>query len=183
MAGKRPRTGLSLLVGLVFFLAGPASAQDARESLYEQLVSLGNEADFPPLDGAWELTLPGDHGAHPGARSESWSVVAHLTGADVAPVSLQFSLARLGLRADASANPLQPTALFRGHVILTGPTVDLAEERLSRGLGAAGHDAALSQVWLDQWTLDHSGGALTLALDTAKTPIRLTLAQTTGATP
>lgn len=182
MTGSRPCNGLWLLIGLFVATACPLFAQDQPKSLYEQLINLGNQEDFPPLTGTWKLALPRDHGAHPKARSESWNVVAHLADEDGAPVTLQFSLTRLGLRAEAGARPLQPTALYRGHVILTGPELDLAEERLSRGLGAAGHDAGASQVWLDQWIFDYSGEDLTLSLDTGPTPIRLTLGRTADAT-
>ena len=62
-----------LLWILIFGLAVNASpigshaqtplARDAAASLYQELLNIGRDADFPSLSGPWRLSLPEDHGA------------------------------------------------------------------------------------------------------------------------
>jgi predicted secreted hydrolase len=109
--------------------------------------------------GPWTLALPEDHAPHPEARSEAWQLAAHLTGPDGTPIGVQLLLLRIGLVApDAppSASPWTPRDLYRGHVVVVDGTgaAARAEERFARGMaGLVGHDPALRELRLDDWTL------------------------------
>lgn len=161
-----------LLWILIFGLAVNASpigshaqtplARDAAASLYQELLNIGRDADFPSLSGPWRLSLPEDHGAHSAARIESWGIVAHLRTEEGELVNLQFSLARLGLRSpDAALGQFDLRELYRAHIVavMTQSGARWADERFSRGLGAAGDDGASGVIWIDDWRLSSSGKA------------------------
>lgn len=156
-------------IAAALVLTGPARAQTPdAEALYRQILALSADGEFPASSGP--VTI--DPVAHPDARSETWGITAHLKSAAGAPLTLQASFARLGLRAGDAAD-LDISALWRGHVILLPEEGEVrAEERISRGLGAAGWDA--EAVWIDDFSLDVStadtlalrAGGLSLTLDT-----------------
>lgn len=149
MAFTRLTAGMTALA-VAFPSVAVAQSPDAS-ALYEQLLTLGDKADFPRPSGPWQLDLPADLGAHPNARSETWLIAAHLETPEGRPVALQVSFARLGLRT-VSEGPFDPAALYRAHIVAASPNDPLeAEERLSRGLGAAGTEGA--RIWLDSWTM------------------------------
>ena len=120
-------------------------------------------AEFPPLTGDWTLVLPQDHGAHPEARAETWTLAAHLETAEGHPFHVSLALARYGLapvQGDAEPDPWAMTALFAGQLLLFHGSDGTrhAEQRVSRGAGTAGHDADTREVWIDDWTLAYGQG-------------------------
>ena len=161
---------IGCLAAALVLTSGAAAQTTEADELYRQIVELSAAGDFPPPSGP--VTI--DPAAHPNAQSETWLIVAHLTTPDGDPIAVQASLSRLGLRARPTS-ALDVTALYRGHIIsLPDKGTALAEERVSRGLGAAGTDA--EAVWIDDWTLDAttpgtliltSGKALSLTLGMA----------------
>lgn len=163
-------TGFIGWVAAALALTGPAAAQTPdAQALYRQILELSEPDAFAAPAGP--VTV--DHAAHPDAQSETWLIVAHLSDGNGAPVTLHANLSRLGLRGKA-ASDLDVTTLWRGHLIVLPTDADpLAEERVSRGLGAAGADP--KAVWIDDWTLDTTSpanlslttDALSLTLDTA----------------
>jgi predicted secreted hydrolase len=179
-----------LVVALVLALRAPMGG-DARAAGEETAPTATMLADMraafedrraPPLSGPWRLSLPEDHGAHPEAGAETWAVYAQLEDAEGAPVSAILTLSRFGLAPDPAADSAwAPRAAWVGQaaLALTGDEAP-AEERLSRGAGAAGHDAASGSVWLDDWVLRHptAGGADAFALEArvGDLPLELSLA-------
>lgn len=163
-------------------LTGPlaALAEDGfTETLYRDIDALSLDEDFPRLSGPWQLAFPDDMGPHPNARAETWVIAAHLETESGDPVSLQVSLSRLGLRApDPDGGFFDLSAIYRGHVILLpGPgSPAIAEERVSRGGGAAGDDIDKREFWLDDWRISVDAvGGLTLAASPGDRPIILHL--------
>lgn len=153
-------------------------------AILDTLTARSQEAGFTSLSGPWKLSLPPDHGGHDKARIETWTLVAHLTNEDGDALGLQLSMTRLGLvprhelkKAPASAL----SALYRAHVVLTdtGKENVFGEERLSRGMGAAGHDLVAQEVWHDNWLLVYGEGdgrqSLRLNLTADDVPITLEL--------
>ena len=145
---------------------GPASATAA---IFETFAAQSQEASFSPLSGPWRLSIPDDHGGHDEARVETWTLLAHLISEDGGALGLQLSMARLGLvppHALPEASPSVLSALYRAHVILMDAGMEsvLGEERLSRGMGAAGHDLVVREVWLDDWLLAYGEGETGLGL-------------------
>ena len=114
--------------------------------------------------GDWTLALPADHGAHDGAHAEFWNISANLHDEDGKEVGVQFALQRFGLvppRAPERKSPWELRALYRAHVILLDGDegANRGEERFHRDVpGVAGHDEALEEVWLDDWTLRYGEG-------------------------
>ena len=119
---------------------------------------------FARPTGPWQLALPADHGAHPEARLETWTVSAHLRAHGREEIAVQFALLRIGIVApDApeQASPWGLRAVYRGHVVLLEAPGDgvKAEERLHRDLpGLVGHDPAHREVRLDDWILGYGEG-------------------------
>lgn len=126
----------------------------------------GEEAvGLPP----WQPTFPRDHGAHPEARSETWSVAAHLTDEDGAAVVLSFSLARLGLPPgpEAPDNPWSVDAIYFGQLGVTDAATGAArsERRAGRGLGIEKGEAVLDDLSLAVPRGDAAGFLLDGRLD------------------
>lgn len=179
------RRATHLFAALLFVLAGLVSVlliikpnvavSDADpasryEDIYAELAERSSRAVYGDMSGDWRLRLPEDHGGHEEARVETWSVVAHLGTAEGDALGLQFSMARLGLVPpdEASSAPdLAPSSLYRGHVVFAegGAGLLLAEERFSRGLGAAGHDRGTREVWIDDWRLAYDDGSEDFEVD------------------
>jgi predicted secreted hydrolase len=175
--------------GLVALLWPPtprdaAPADAARVDWAAAIAALSQEG-FARPPGDRPIALPADHGAHPEARMESWTLVAHLADETGADVALHLSWLRLGLvppeRRDPQ-RPWAPAAFWRAHVALTdsGAGAAIAEERFSRGaLGAAGHDATAGAIWLDDWRLGYGeradGERLDVAVTVEGAPLTLSL--------
>lgn len=181
---------LGFVVGLAFLVAHPALSSDPDRgeadvaALVERLGELSADADFARPEGPWTLSLPGDHGAHPDARTEAWVIAAHLEDAAGRATGLWFALSRLGLEAEASqggASPWDMRALHLAElgIARAGDPAAQAEERLARGSGVAGHDAEAREVWVDHWSLTYGGGpteeSLTLAATSGGLPVFLSL--------
>jgi predicted secreted hydrolase len=156
MAGKR----FIGCLAAALVLSGMVHAQAPDPALlYEELLELGADNGFVPWSGPVDI----EHAAHPEARSETWLIAANLRSPEGEPVSMHVSLSRLGVRPEVET-AFDLRALYRGHVIVTFiDAYPLAEERFSRGLGAAGEDA--QSVWIDDWSLKSDGlGSLSLGL-------------------
>jgi predicted secreted hydrolase len=166
---------------------GGVEPSDGR-SLLSELRTLADDGEGPALDspvGPWRLTLPEDHAAHPGARAETWAIVAHLRPENSGPLSLVFTMSRaaLDIGTDAANRPWAPSAAWAGQAALTGET-PVAEDRISRGAGAAGFDIPGRAVWIDDWNLVHTDAddiLLTARVDTIQ--LRLTLSPVKRAIP
>ena len=138
------------------------------------------DRQMPSLSGNWTLSLPEDHAPHPEAPAETWAIFAHLRDADGAPVSALFTLSRFGIATepDDTGNAWAPRDAWLGQAAIVGDRAQ-AEERLSRGAGAAGQDAGAGRVWLDDWSIDHRHEAgsdrVTLRARVEGTALELTL--------
>ncbi|MGF1444806.1 MAG: lipocalin-like domain-containing protein, partial [Pikeienuella sp.] len=161
---------------------GPAALLEAFAAAAS---GAGPEAGFARLGGPWTLALPTDHGAHPAARSESWTVAAHLLDETGRRIGVQLAFARFGIDApDAGAAPTgwDVSRVHRAHVVLAedGAAAARAEERLSRGaFASAGQDPAAGAIWIDDWRLaadaKPDGPGLTLTATLEGMPLHLVL--------
>lgn len=121
---------------------------------------------FDRLAGPWDLEFPQDHGVHAEAHTELWQMSVHLEDEAGDPVGVQFLLFRIGLAGPdtpAPASRWEARDLYRGHVVLTGPTAApaVAEERFGRGMdGLAGFDVDAGELRLDSWSIDFLGQAV-----------------------
>jgi predicted secreted hydrolase len=170
----------------------PAGSRAGGGSDWAEVLDGLPDGSFDRPTGAWRLDLPGDHGAHPDARTETWSISVHLRDPAGQDVGAQFALLRVGREppdAPGSRSPWELRALYRGHVtLLDGAHAAAGEERFQRDVpGVAGHDAARREVWLDDWTLRYGEGdsgdqlrldatAGTEALTLTLTPVKVAVA-------
>ena len=113
---------------------------------------------------------------HAGARSETWSIAAHLQDPAGRPLSVNIVFARLGAEDASFVQPWGPVPAHLAQVVVTAADPDLrgADQRLSRAAGAAGHDAA-GEIWLDDWTLGYGAEGLELTLRLGDQPLLLRL--------
>lgn len=183
--------GAALLVaGLALWprpTAEPGGTPVAPSALLTELRAAFEDRQRPPLSGSWRLSLPEDHAAHPDANAETWSLVLHLQMPDGTPVPALLSLSRFGAAPGSSETdtPWTPHTAWLGQAALA-IAEPRAEERLSRGVGAAGAEPASGEVWLDDWRLQHpvaagqdahtlqarvEGDPLDLALTPVKPPV------------
>ncbi len=127
---------------------------------------LGDMPDqgFVRPSGPWRLDLPGDHGTHPGSRTESWLVTAHLRNDGGERIGVQLAVLRAALVAPDAPKRASAWAardVYRAHVTLVSEARGRAagEERFSRAaLGLAGHDAAQRRIWLEDWSIRYGEG-------------------------
>ncbi len=144
----------------------PQSASNASGRLdwAATLADLGYEEAFEPPAGPWQLSLPADHGAHSGTRSESWLLSGTLTTWSQQTIGVQLGLLRFALAPEAPAtrdSPWRTAEVYRGHLtfsnVATGAVI--GAERYSRAaVGLAGHDPAARRVWLEDWALSYGLG-------------------------
>ncbi|MEO1472239.1 MAG: lipocalin-like domain-containing protein, partial [Pseudomonadota bacterium] len=164
--------------------AAPASRGLDLAAAIEAVETAAGAAAFGRPTDPFVLSLPADHGAHPGARAETWALTMHLEDDRGRATGLQVALSRYGIRpAGEGDDAWDLAALWRGHVaLLRADAAAVGEERFGRGaLGAAGADgadgaAAGGAVWIDDWRLGHYGdGHLTLAASAGTAGIDLVL--------
>ena len=129
------------------------------------------------LSGPWALDLPADLGGHAGARAETWIVALHLRDAAGLPVGATLTLSRLALAPGSEAASLALRDVHAAGLSLGGPGLAARrEDRIGRGLGAAGADGGA--VWQDDWRLCFGGAAgapLDLAAATGDLRLRVRL--------
>ena len=109
--------------------------------------------------------VPQDHGSHPEAPAETWTISAALTTTDGARFDLFPVLAALRCGRGGGGHGRAVTfwdvaTLWAGQIVLipSAPAPALTAERYARIAGAAGHDAAAQEVWIDDWTMSYGIG-------------------------
>jgi predicted secreted hydrolase len=177
--------GILILAGIGSLLLAPGGGEtpgphDADQgTVIEALVASLDDGPAGAGSGPWDLALPRDYGAHPDAPAETWSVVAHLADPEGAPLTVNFVLTRVGRTGDdnAAATPWGPGPIHIAQATINAadPRLRASEERISRTRGAAGHDAAAGEIWLDDWTLEYGAEALDLTLRLSDHLLRLRL--------
>jgi predicted secreted hydrolase len=177
--------GILILAGVGSLLLAPRGGEttaprDADQgAVIEALVASLDDGPASAVSGPWDLDLPSDYGAHPDAPTETWSVVAHLEDPEGRPLAVNLVLTRVGRAGDedAAANLWGPgpVHIAQATIIAADPGLRASEERISRARGAAGHDAATGEIWLDDWTLTYGDDALDLTLRLSDQFLRLRL--------
>jgi predicted secreted hydrolase len=139
----------------------PGIAREDGAGIASVLSSL-ELGDAPPLSGPWELELPREASAGPGGTS--------------AVGEYRVRAARRGGCASV-VQPWGPVPAHLAQVVVAAADPDLrgADQRLSRAAGAAGHDAAAGEIWLDDWTLGYGAEGLDLNLRLGDQPLLLRL--------
>ncbi len=138
---------------------------------------------FAPLNAAWNLTLPADHGPHLGTQGELWSLSLWLHDADDRHFAFQASTARLALTARAVARDSAWAAnqLYRAQLAasLPGEARVRTSQRLNRAaLGLAGATTQPVRIWVEGWSLAASRDGSRLDLEIADGDFSVQLALT-----
>lgn len=177
--------GLSALLGwwLLIPATGPATGRAPDIATLVGADPGGFEIPAPGQDPA----LPADHAAHPGFRSELWTLSGNLVDRTGRSYGFQLSLARLALRARPAERPSAWAAnqIYRAHFILTpaGSDRPRVAERLSReALGLAGSQTDPPRVWVRDWSIAAGAAHLALAANAEGAALELDLEPVKGAT-
>jgi len=164
--------GLALVAGAAWMVWPTAPDEiDGRVSPAEALS--GDAEGFLRADGPRELSFPGDHGPHPGYRTEWWYYTGNLTTDQGRRLGYQFTIFRNQLTPpDSSEAPRRSdwatNQLYLAHFALADVENEehYGAERFSRGAAAlAGAQANPFRVWLEDWSAAATG--------TDTTPMRL----------
>lgn len=136
---------------------------------------------FETPSPGWVPELPADHGAHPGFRTELWTLSGQLRDQRDGHYGFQLSVARLALRSRPVERQSAWAAnqLYRAHFTLAVVGADGARsaERLSReALGLAGSEGTPARVWVRDWSLAVTGDGSGLVLRAGADGVRLELA-------
>ena len=158
--------GLSALLGW-WLLTRPAVPVAGRTPDISALAG-ADPGGFEAPGSAWEPALPTDHAAHPGFRSELWTMSGHLVDRAGRTYGFQLSLARIALRPQPPERPSAWAAnqIYGAHFTLTPEGADRARvaERLSRdALGLAGSQTDPPRVWVRDWFIGMGGSGLAVA--------------------
>ncbi|MGR3804741.1 lipocalin-like domain-containing protein [Marinibacterium profundimaris] len=179
---------IACLALAVFLQPGPSQGAQEDDMFgaadLQDLLAAFEDEPFARPSGPWSVSLPRDYGAHEAMRGDTWMMALHLEDEAGTRIGMTFGLVRLGLRAQAPGSQASPWALrtlYRGHLSLAedGAAALEAEERFSRGAGAAGADSPSRKLWLDDWQIDYGGASaqegLTLSASANGLPVRLHL--------
>ena len=141
-----------------------------RTSLAVAEALAADTAGYDRADRVRPIRFPGDHGAHPGYRTEWWyytgNLARNLARADDRRFGYQLTIFRTALSPDTSgasssrlesADALWSTRqLYMAHFALSDPVRGgfYSAERFSRGsAGLAGAEATPYRVWLEDWSI------------------------------
>ncbi|MBV6287031.1 lipocalin-like domain-containing protein [Pseudomonas aegrilactucae] len=151
----KPERTLPVLLALLLGGCDPAPPAPAGYA------GLGQDnAGFLPVQTGRRLQFPADHGAHDGYRVEWWYVTANLADSEGRDWGVQWTLFRSALRAGSEQPGWGSPNLWMGHAALSGPYGHQFSETLARGgIGQAGVTAQPFSAWIDDWSLQASGGA------------------------
>ncbi len=160
----------------------PAAPSAAGAAALSDLLG-GEAAGFEHAIEPRALRFPRDLGAHSRYRSEWWYFTGNLTSADGRRFGFQLTFFRFALSADP---PVRQSAwaandIYMAHFALSDVAGGRfhAFERLSRGaLDLAGVRAVPFRVWLDDWSVESTGGSifpLQLSAERAGVSVSLTL--------
>ncbi len=155
---------IGAVAGLVLLAAcgeGDAERAAAPLSLVETLGG-ADTAGYARATEKRAFDFPGDHGPHPGFRTEWWYVTGNLSDEDGRAFGFQFTIFRSALapRGPDSRSGWATNQAYMGHFTVTDVAGErfFAFERFARGaVGLAGATAAPLRVWLEGWSLEGSG--------------------------
>jgi predicted secreted hydrolase len=139
-------------------------------------------AEYAAVAPGQPLTFPRDYGSHPDFRTEWWYVTGWLTTESGESLGFQVTFFRTK-PAGSSANPSAFTArqLLIAHCAISDPKRGRLwqDQRIRRaGLGLAEAGEQDTDVWVDDWSLKHAGGAYHARIAAEDFALDLALADT-----
>ena len=152
---------LRLVASVLLLIAGCSPGEPPRTGGAEVSGLLGGDAaeGFERAYGPRVFSFPGDHGVHPGFRSEWWYITGNLDSEEGRRFGFQVTFFRFAMSpppAESRASGWAADHLWMVHVAVTDAQGRRhhAEERLAReALGLAGGGGEPFQVWLEDWRL------------------------------
>jgi len=135
----------------------------------------------------WNFRFPGDHGNHPGFKTEWWYFTGNLRSADGEDFGYQLTFFRQGVRepgADPATSRFVVNDVKFAHFAVTEVSAGRFHhfQRLARGaFGEAGFDDGNRLAWIKGWTCERTGeNAFRLAAAEEGISIELDLAPAKG---
>jgi predicted secreted hydrolase len=128
------------------------------------------------------LVFPTDYGSHPQFRTEWWYITGWLTAPDGQPLGFQITFFRT--KPDIPAgNPsaFSPRQILIAHCAISDPKRGRLwqDQRIRRaGLGLAEAAVGDTQVFIDDWSLQHSRGAYSAKIDAQDFSVDLKFVET-----
>ncbi|MBW2409471.1 MAG: carotenoid 1,2-hydratase [Deltaproteobacteria bacterium] len=123
------------------------------------------QSEYLSVTGPCNLEFPGDHGPHFGYRTEWWYYTGNLTSEKGSPYGFQFTIFRSQISPPGFEKKWpQPSSAWRtqqiylGHVAVTDISgkQHLQGEKTARaalGLSAAAHTRAITDIFIDDWSI------------------------------
>lgn len=149
---------------LIFFIISYTGCKDQIDTGNDSEINL-SKAMGEVRDGNFEKAVekrkfifPGDHGPHPGFRTEWWYFTGNLTSTDNKKFGYQFTIFRTSLSSDKNrgSSEWSSNQIYMAHFTVTDISNDkfYYEERFSRdGNELAGAASEPFKVWLEDWQL------------------------------
>ena len=112
---------------------------------------------FSPAKPGYAYVFPRDHGSHEQFQTEWWYFTGHLLGSNGRRFGYELTFFRRGIDSPHAWNNPSSWAirhLYLAHFALTDENADQFRfaEKISRaGIGKAGAQADVLDVWIDQW--------------------------------
>lgn len=121
------------------------------------LPALARTTAFDPVLRSTSMSLPADHGAHPGHRIEWWYVTGWLESERAAAVGFQLTFFRVRQPAhDANPSRFAPGQILFAHAAVSDASRGrlLHAQKMARaGFGLAGASTGDLDVHIDDWSL------------------------------
>ena len=143
----------AILAVLVCFISPDIFAADHPPSLPR----------FSPAKPGYAYVFPRDHGSHEQFQTEWWYFTGHLLGSKGRRFGYELTFFRRGIDSPHAWNNPSSWAirhLYLAHFALTDENADQFRfaEKISRaGIGKAGAQADVLDVWIDQWHIKALG--------------------------
>ncbi len=118
----------------------------------------GLNAGWSPALEGWDYRFPGDHGNHPGFKTEWWYFTGTLRSGDGVEFGYQLTFFRQGVRepgSDAATSRFVVSDVKFAHFAVTEISAGRFHhfQRLARGaFGEAGFDEGERLAWIKDWT-------------------------------
>jgi hypothetical protein len=123
---------------------------------------------YAEVDADRSLQFPQDYGSHPDYRTEWWYVTGWLMTPRGESLGFQVTFFRTRPRVfEQNPSAFTPRQLIIAHAALSDPKRGRLwqGQRIERaGFGLAEALAGNTDVWVEQWSLKHSGGTYTTAV-------------------
>lgn len=152
----------TLIAGIIWFW--PEQDQEIRTSVsVAEAMGGGDDEGYLRATGPRDFIFPGDHGPHPGFRTEWWYYTGNVFTEEGRQFGYQFTIFRSQMSPpdttiddEAFSEDWNTNQLYLGHFAISDVENEdhVFEERYSRGAaGLAGARVDPYRIWLEDWEI------------------------------